>query len=115
MPAVRSKSISRSGVVTTLIVSAHALNKFFPVCIPVDVSNIEDLTQVTRHLRIRSNELRRNPSLSQIGTHGEIGDRSDHGDRSSYVVENAVGARDGERETSEGDGGHEHHSADSLS
>lgn len=81
---------------------------------PVYISNIEDLTKVPRDLRIGPNELGFDTRLSQVCTHSEVGDGCDHGDRGGDVVENTVGARLGERETSEGDGRDEHHRADSL-
>ena len=82
--------------------------------VPVDVSNVEDLTKVTCDLRIGSNELRLDCRLSQVRTHSEVGDGCDHGDRGGDVVENTVGARLGERETSKGSGRDEHHRADGL-
>lgn len=114
MPAVRSKSKSSRGVVITLMLSAHVLNTIPPMCLPVNVSNIEDLTEHARDLGISSNELRLDTSLSQIGTHSKVCDRSDHGDRSGDVVEETVRARLGERHASEDEGRDEHHGADGL-
>ena len=59
-------------------------------------------------------EFRLDTSLSQIRTHGEVCDRSDHGDCSGNVMEYTVGARLGVGEAHEGEGRYEHASADGL-
>ena len=64
--------------------------------LPVNVANIEDLTQGAGDLGVGADEFRANASLSQVRAHGEISDTGDHGDSSSNVVEEAVRARLGE-------------------
>lgn len=61
--------------------------------LPVDVSDIEDLSEVSMNLGVVPHILRLDTSLSQIGAHGEIGDGGHHGDRCRDVVEHTVGAR----------------------
>ena len=83
--------------------------------VPVDVSHIEDLTDVTRNLGIViAHEFNLNPSLAQVGAHGEVGDSCDHGDGSSNVVEDTVSAWLGEGETGKDEGRDKHHRAHSL-
>ena len=120
-PAVRSKSMSRRGVVMTLL-SFHVsrLNLLVIVSttciyIPVNVSHIEDLAEHARNLGVVvSDEFHLNASLAKIGAHGEIGNGSDHGDGSSDVVEHAVGARLGKGETGKDQSRGEHHGANRL-
>ena len=113
MPAVRSKSKSKSGVVMTLVSLAEPF-LIASVNIPINIANVEDLAERARHLGVASDELRLDTSLSQVGTHSEIGDSCDHSDRSGDVMEDAVGTRLGERQASESEGRNKHHRADGL-
>lgn len=64
--------------------------------LPVNVSNVEDLTKVAGNLGVGTDEFGANSSLSQVSAHGEVRDTGHHGDRSGNVVEEAVCARHGE-------------------
>ena len=61
--------------------------------IPVNVSDIEDLSKIAVHLGVASHELRLDTSLSEIGAHGEVGDRSDHCDSGRDVVKYSMRTR----------------------
>ena len=63
---------------------------------PVDVANIEDLTKGAGNLGVGTDEFRTDASLSQIGTHGEVGNTGDQSDGSGNVVEEAMCTRHGE-------------------
>jgi len=82
--------------------------------LPVDVSHIEDLPDAARDLGVGADEFRGDTSLTQISTHGEVGDGGDHGDACGDVMEDAVWPWLGEGEASEGDGGGKHDGADGL-
>jgi len=63
--------------------------------LPIDVSNVENLTEVSMDLRVAPHELRLDTSLSQIGAHGEVSDGGNHGNGCRDIVEETVGARFG--------------------
>ncbi len=81
---------------------------------PIDVPDIEDLPEHASHLGIGTHELGLDGSPSEIGTHGEISDGSDHGDGGGDVVEHTVVAWLGEAMGDEGNGRDRHHGCDSL-
>ncbi len=64
--------------------------------LPINVAHIEDLTVGPMNTRVAPPEFHGDGGETQIGTHGEIGDRSDHGDQSSDIVEQTMGTRLGE-------------------
>ena len=64
--------------------------------LPVNVANVEDLTNGAGDLGIGTDEFSTDTSLSQVGAHSEVSDTGDHGDSSGNVVEKAVGTRLGE-------------------
>lgn len=83
--------------------------------IPVDIPNIEDLSDAASHLGVVvAHEFNWDPGLAQVGTHGEIGNGSDHGDGGRDVVEHAMGPGLGVGETGEGKGSDEHYRTDGL-
>ena len=82
--------------------------------LPIDVADVEDFTKTAGNLGIGTYKFRTNASLSQVGTHGEVSNTSDHGDRSGDVVEEPMGARLSEGKAHECNGGGEHHGADRL-
>ena len=82
--------------------------------LPVNIANVEDLTKGTRDLGVGTNEFGANARLSQVGAHGKVSDAGDHGNGSGDVVEEAMCARLGERESDEGDTRQGHHGADGL-
>lgn len=89
--------MSSNGVVMTLILSAHIQGIPSRSTLPIDVADVEDLAEIARDLGvIRSYEFRLDAGLSQISSHGEISDCSDHGNRSRDVVKDTVRARLGE-------------------
>lgn len=113
-PAVRRRSKSNKGVVITLGLLDIGTLFLLSNHLPVDVSNIEDLTHSAGHPGIGSPELWFNTGLSKVGAHGKISDGSNQCDCCGDVVEDTVRTGLGEREPSEGEGRNEHHSADGL-
>ena len=79
------------------LVSLAMANSMADQTLPVDVSDVEDLTESSSYLRVAANEFGLNTRLAQVGTHGEIGDCGDHRDPSGDVVEDTVRTRFGER------------------
>ena len=73
------------------------------ICIPINVSNVEDLTEIASDLGVGAHELRLDASLSQVGAHGEVGDGRDHRDGGSDVMEDTVRARLRKGQASESD------------
>lgn len=65
--------------------------------LPVNVANVEDLTEGAGNLGVGAYEFRADASLSQVGAHGEVSYAGDQGDSSGDVMEEAVCARLGER------------------
>jgi hypothetical protein len=81
---------------------------------PIDVADIEDLTVDTANLsHVGSLELNIDGGPAEVGSHGEVGDSSDHGNGSSNVVEDAVLTGLGHTETQEDEGRSSHDGADS--
>ena len=71
--------------------------------LPIDVSNIENLTEIARHFGVCANELRLDASLAQIGAHGKVCNCCNHGDGCGNVMEDSMGTRLGVRHSDEDD------------
>ena len=69
--------------------------------LPINVSNVEDLTVITADDRITAHELNVDRGPSEVATHGEVRDRGDHSDAGGDVVEDTLRARLGESKTNE--------------
>jgi len=82
---------------------------------PVNVADIEDLAVEAGHFGVTSHKLDTDWRPAKVGTHGEVGDGSDHGDGGGDVVEDTVCAALGETHADEDHGGYGHHGSDSLS
>ncbi len=80
---------------------------------PIDISNVEDLAQISCDLRVASVELDRDCSVAQVGSHGEVRDGCNKGDGSGDIVEKAVLARDSEAQTYEDERCKSHDCSDS--
>ena len=114
MPAVKSRSVSSSGVVTNLaLILAHTLHQSFTfiASLPVDVSNVKDLA-VTAHqstdLGVTADEFDRDGSLAETGAHGEVCNGGHEGDGGGNVMEDTVTTRLGEGQAHEGERGGRH-------
>ena len=81
---------------------------------PVNVPHVENLAISSGHTRVAPRKFDRNRSKPQVGSHGEVGDGSDHGDQSSNVVEGSMGTGFGERQANKGKRRNSHDGADSL-
>ena len=112
--AVSSKSRSRSGVVMTLDIVSMYMYLTCHKCSPVNVPHVENFAIGSAHTRVAPRKFDRNRSKSQVGSHGEVGDGSDHGDQSSNVVEGSMGTGLAERQANKGKRRNSHNCADSL-
>ena len=80
---------------------------------PINISDVENLTELASNLWIGSQKFNLNGSIAQVWCHSEVCNRSDESDGSSDVVEDAVLARDSEAYTHEEKGTESHESGDS--
>lgn len=83
--------------------------------LPINVSHIENLTVEAGNFGVTSYVFDMDGSPAKVGTHGEVGDGSDHGDGSGDVMKDAVRATLGETHADEDQGGYGHDGGDSLS
>ena len=74
---------------------------------------IEDLAVETSNFRVATDELDSNTSPAKVRGHGKVSNRGNHGNGGGDVVEDAVLARLGGRESNEGQCCSDHDSAHS--
>jgi len=77
---------------------------------PIDVSHVENLTIQASNHRTVSLKLDQDRSVSQVGCHGKVGNRSNKGDTGCDVVEDTSVARNSEAQPYENEGGDCHDS-----
>lgn len=82
--------------------------------IPINIAHIEDLAVGSMNTWVASLEFHCDRGETQIGSHGEVGDRSDHGDESRDIVEQTMGTRLREGQAEEDEGRHGHDGANGL-
>lgn len=97
---------------STLLALFHC---FWPdiLNIPIDVSNVVDLTARATNDRVAALELNLNGDPSQVRCESEVGDGCNHDNTGGDVVEDTVMARLGERQAHEAQHGNSHAGADS--
>ena len=87
--------------------------RIFEWRLTVDVTDIEDLANVSGHARIVGpGKLDLNSGPAQIGAHAKVSNGGDHGNGGRDVVEDAVGARLGKGHAHEDQGSHGHDGGD---
>lgn len=82
--------------------------------LPIDISDIEDLTIDAGNLGVTSQELDGDGSPAKVGAHGEVGNGGNHGDGGRDIMEDTVCAALGETHADEDESGYGHHGGDSL-
>jgi hypothetical protein len=82
--------------------------------LPVNVSNVKDLTVLAMNKRVGSEKFHLNGSPTKVRAHAEIGNRGNHSYGGGDVVEDAVGARFRGRKSNETNGSDAHYSGCSL-
>lgn len=80
---------------------------------PINISDVEDLTEQASNFRIASLELNNDGSVAQVGSHGEVCDGSDECYGSSDVVEDAISARNTEAQSHKDESAESHNGCDS--
>lgn len=57
---------------------------------PIDVSDVENLTEYSADPRIRAPELNWNGSIAQVGSHGKVRNGGSHSNGCSNVMKNTI-------------------------